>query len=352
MRNIDLYLAGAGLVGSALLGQMQRRQDALEREYGIRVRLMGLANSRRMLIGGGPLDISGWRESLAEGEPSDFGAFVDRMIATAPKSACFCDCTASEMPSARYLDILGSSIAVVTPNKRANAGSLERYRALVKLSRDKGDIYRYETTVGAALPVIGPIADLVATGDRIVKIEAVLSGTLAYVFSGMDEGRPFSRLVAEAREKGYTEPDPRDDLRAADAIRKTVILAREAGFSISAEDVAVEPLLPPDLMKVSGTEEFMASLSMADEAFEERRKAAASRGALLRYVSVVTRQSASVSVREFASGSPFGSLAGTENMVAVTSDRYREKPLVVRGAGAGAELTAGGVFADILKTAR
>ncbi len=351
VRTVNVFLVGTGLIGGTLLSQIARQQQILRQDHSIRINVMGIANSRAMLIGGKPIDISRWRELVSRGEASNLGDFVATMKRLNLPSACFCDCTASDAPAAYYQEILESSIAIVTPNKRANSGPLSRYQTLIDLSREKGGIYRYETTVGAGLPVIGPLQDLVASGDRILRIEAVLSGTISYIFNELGKGRLFSQLVAEAKEKGYTEPDPRDDLGAVDAARKTLILIREAGFSLNYEDIAVEPLLPARFLEASTIAEFMAMLPEIDAAYETRCREAAAHGAVLRYVSTITPTSATLSLREFDSASPFWNLSGTENMVVFTTERYCHNPLVVRGPGAGAEVTAGGVFAEILKLA-
>jgi len=351
MRTVNLFLVGTGLIGGTLLSQIDRQQQILREDHSIRINIVGIANSRTMLIGEHPVDVSRWRELLSRGEATNLDSFIARMKKLNMPSACFCDCTASDAPAAYYQGILESSISIVTPNKRANSGSLDRYRALVELSREKGDIYRYETTVGAGLPVIGPLQGLVASGDRILRIEAVLSGTISYIFNELGKGRLFSQLVAEAKEKGYTEPDPRDDLGAVDAARKTLILIREAGFSLNYGDISIEPLLPARFVEAPTIDEFMAMLSEIDTVYGARQKEATSHGAVLRYVSTITPTSATISLREFDSSSPFWNLSGTENMVVFTTERYCHNPLVVRGPGAGAEVTAGGVFADILKLA-
>jgi len=195
------------------------------------------------------------------------------------------------------------------------------------------------------------LQDLVASGDRILRIEAVLSGTISYIFNELSKGRKFSELVIEAKAKGYTEPDPRDDLGAVDAARKTLILIREAGFSLDFNDIKIESLLPAQFMQAPNINEFLATLPEIDDFYRARVKAAASHNAVLRYVSTITPTSAALSLKEFDSSSPFWNLSGTENLVAFTTERYSQNPLVVRGPGAGAEVTAGGVFAEILKLA-
>jgi aspartokinase/homoserine dehydrogenase 1 len=267
-------------------------------------------------------------------------------------NTAFCDCTPGSDVAGLYADILQSSIPIVTPNKKANSGSLDYYRTITGYSRDRGIPYLYETTVCAGLPVISTLRDLFLSGDKVRRIEAVLSGTLSFIFNNYDGTKPFSALVREARAKGYTEPDPRDDLNAMDAARKALILARECGMSLEFEAVAVEPILPPPCFEAAGVEAFFAELEKADGEFEKRRAAAAAKAMALRYVAVIEEGSARISLREEPAGSPFRSLMDSDNIVVITSDRYSSLPMVIKGPGAGAQVTAGGVFADILRIAR
>jgi len=285
-------------------------------------------------------------------EPVSLEGFVGRMTALNLPNACFCDCTASEKVASLYKKILAASIAVVTPNKRANSGSLERYRGLTGFSRDRGIPYLYETTVCAGLPVISTLRDLRLSGDRMRRIEAVFSGTLSFIFNGFDGRKPFSALVREAKAKGYTEPDPRDDLNAMDAARKALILARECGLPLELSDVAIEPILPASCFRAKTVDGFFRELEKQDAAFERRRAEAAAEGKALRYVAAIEGGRASLSVRAESAGSPFRSLVDSDNIVVITTDRYSKLPLVVKGPGAGAQVTAGGVFADIVRIAR
>ena len=352
IRTVNLFLAGTGLIGSTLLAQIAAQKEQLLKEHSIRIHLIGILNSRAMLIDAEGIDVSCWKERLESARVANIGEFVRTMMSMNLPSACFCDCTASERPPEFYKDILGASIAVVTPNKRANAGPLERYKALKETVRQKDVFYGYETTVGAGLPVLGTLHDLVACGDAIAKIEAVLSGTISFIFNGLGRGKSFSSLVFEAKEKGYTEPDPRDDLGAIDVARKTLILIREAGFAIDIDDIDIQPLLSEKLAKASSIAEFLEALPEMDSVFEDRLSAAAAKGKVLRYVATILPGSASLSLREYGPESPFYNLSGTDNLVMFTTARYSGNPLVVRGPGAGAAVTAGGVFADILKTAQ
>jgi aspartokinase/homoserine dehydrogenase 1 len=278
--------------------------------------------------------------------------FIEKMKSFNMPNTCFCDCTANDGVSAAYSDILRSSIPVVTPNKRANAGSLDYYRLLTGFSRDRGIPYLYETTVCAGLPVISTLRDLSLSGDKVQRIEAVLSGTLSFIFNNYDGGKTFSALVREAKAAGYTEPDPRDDLNAMDAARKALILARECGMNLEFPAVAIEPILPPACFEAEDVETFFNELEKSDAAFEKRRSAAAAAGKALRYVAVIEEGKASLSLREEPAGSPFRSLVDSDNIVVITTARYFRLPMVIKGPGAGAQVTAGGVFADIVRIAR
>jgi aspartokinase/homoserine dehydrogenase 1 len=285
-------------------------------------------------------------------EPFSMPLFIERMKAFNLPNMAFCDCTPSGEVSGFYLDILRSAISIVTPNKQANAGSLDYYRQLTGYSRDRGIPYLYETTVCAGLPVISTLRDLFLSGDRVRRIEAVLSGTLSFIFNNFDGSTPFSVLVREARSKGYTEPDPRDDLNAMDAARKALILARECGMPLEFSQVSIEAILPPSCFKAPSVDAFFAELEKSDALFEKRRAAAAAEGRVLRYIAVVEEGSARLSLRAEAPGSPFRSLTDSDNIVVIATDRYSALPMVIKGPGAGAQVTAGGIFADIVRIAK
>lgn len=352
VRSVNLFLVGTGLIGGTLLDQLARQKVILSAEYQIRINLVGVANSRSMLFDRNGLDPASVRERLASGEPFDQSLFLERMKALNLPNSAFCDCTASEAVPGLYPRLLRAAVPVVTPNKRANSGPYADYRALVDYSRSRGIPYLYETTVCAGLPVISTLHDLSLSGDKVRRIEAVLSGTLSYIFNNFDGTRRFSELVREAKAKGYTEPDPRDDLNAMDAARKALILARECGMALEFDDVSIEPILPPECFAAADVESFFKALETADGNFERRRADAASRGASLRYVAMIEEGRATLSFVEAGPKHPFGSLVDADNVVVVTTDRYSDLPIVVKGPGAGAQVTAGGVFADIVRIAR
>ena len=363
VRSVNLFLLGIGLIGGTLLEQIAGHHEILADEYLIRINLMGIANSRRMIFNPGGLAPKKLKALLTGGDPQaapagteilplDLQEFVRRMKALNMPNTAFCDCTASDAVAALYAELLQASIPVVTPNKRANSGSLEYYRTLRMLSKTRGVPYLYETTVCAGLPVISTLRDLTLSGDKLRRIEAALSGTLSFIFNSYDGSKTFSALVREARAKGYTEPDPRDDLNAMDAARKALILARECGMGLEFSAVEIEPLLPPACFEADSVDAFFAELEKSDADFEKRRAEAAAEGKFLRYVAVIEEGSARISLRAEPAGSPFLLLVDSDNIVVITTDRYNKLPLVIKGPGAGAQVTAGGVFADIVRTAR
>ena len=360
LRSVNLFLVGTGLIGSTLLEQISRQRESLARDHKIRINLVGAANSKNMAF-----DIQGLDpEKIAsllknkEGREAkkvqdlDMITYIEKMKTFNLPNSAFCDCTASNEVSLIYEDILKAAIPVITPNKRANSGTLDYYHNLGRISRERNIQYLYETTVCAGLPVISTLRDLSLSGDKIIRIEAVLSGTLSFIFNNYDGKKSFSALVREAKAKGYTEPDPRDDLNAMDAARKALILARECGMSLEFDDVAIEPILPSACFEAPDVESFFMELEKNDQAFEERRFSAAEKGRALRYVAVIEEGRANLSLREEDEGSPFRSLVDSDNIVVITSARYSSLPMVIKGPGAGAQVTAGGIFADIVRIAR
>ena len=351
-KSVNLFLVGAGLIGSTLLEQISAQREILKERYKIRVNLAGVANSRRMIFDTAGIAPLKTRTLLENGEPFDLDGFIARMKAINLPNACFCDCTASDTVAAAYASILEAAIPVVTPNKRANSGGYAYYQKITGYSRDRGIPYLYEVTVCAGLPVISILRDLHLAGDKVRRIEAVLSGTLSFIFNNFDGTKPFSALVREGKAKGYTEPDPREDLNAKDAARKALILARECGEHLEFSDIDIEPILPEHCLSAPNVDAFFAELETCDGDFERRRVAAAKKGAALRYVAVIENGTASLKMREEPPESPFRSLVDADNIVVITTDRYDTLPMVIKGPGAGAAVTASAVFADIVRTAR
>jgi aspartokinase/homoserine dehydrogenase 1 len=352
VRSVNLFLMGTGLIGGTLVEQIAEHREILADEHQIRINLVGMANSRKMIFNIEGIEPQEAKALMEEGEPFDLPVLLERMRAFNLPNMAFCDCTASDEIALRHGEILHSSISVITPNKRAVAGSLEYYKLLTGYSRDRGIPYLYETTVGAGLPIISTLRDLSVSGDKVRRIEAVLSGTLSFIFNNFDGSKPFSALVQDAKAKGYTEPDPRDDLNAMDAARKALILARECGMSLEFSSVEIEPILPRSCFEAPDVAAFFAELEKADGGFERRRAEAAADGKALRYIAHIEEGTARLSLRSEPAGSPFRSLVDSDNIVVITTDRYTALPMVIKGPGAGAQVTAGGIFADIVRIAR
>jgi aspartokinase/homoserine dehydrogenase 1 len=309
-----------------------------------------LMTSKKMLLSDQPIGIDGWREKLASGQPVDLAKFEEHVHADHLPHSVIIDCSASEKVAALYPRWLAAGIHVVTPNKRANSGPLALFADLQASRRAGGSHYLYEATVGAGLPIMQTLRDLRETGDEIRKVEGIFSGTLAYLFNVWDGGESFSSVVKTAKAKGYTEPDPRDDLSGTDVARKLVILAREMGMRLELSDVALEGLIPPQLVGV-GVDEFMARLGELDAPMLAKLEAARSRNRVLRYVGALDAASnkATVGLVELEKSHPFANINLTDNVVRFVTSRYDQNPLVVQGPGAGPAVTAGGVFADLLR---
>jgi aspartokinase/homoserine dehydrogenase 1 len=351
-KSVNLFLTGIGLIGGTLLSQISAQRETLKERYKIRVNLIGIASSKRMVFDLRGIEPEKAAALLENGEPFVLDNFIARMKAANLPNACFCDCTANDAVAAAYATVLEAAIPVVTPNKRANSGDYAYYKKITDYSRDRGIPYLYEVTVCAGLPVISTLRDLHLAGDKVQRIEAVLSGTLSFIFNNFDGKKPFSALVREGKAKGYTEPDPRDDLNAKDAARKALILSRECGWKLEFSDIDIEPILPKNCLDAPSIEAFFAELEKCDADFERRRAAAEKKGAALRYIAVIENSSATLKMREEPAGSPFRSLVDADNIVVITTDRYHTLPMVIKGPGAGAAVTAGAVFADIVRTAR
>jgi aspartokinase/homoserine dehydrogenase 1 len=349
-QTLSIGLIGAGSVGTELLRQLNGQLVRLKSDFDVDLRVRAVATSKRMLLADRPIDLEHWARTLhASGEPLDLERLAAHVHADHLPHAALVDCTASDDVAHQYDSWLARGIHVITPNKRANASDIEYYRRLRRSNRAVGAHYLYETTVGAALPIIQTVRDLVQTGDDIAEIEGILSGTLSFLFNSLDGSRPFSALVEQARALGYTEPDPRDDLSGMDVARKMVILAREMGLSLELRDVQLSSLVPEALQR--GTvSDFLDALPRHDAEMEARRRAASADGSVLRFVGRVTREGeASVGLRVYPSTHPFARVQLTDNIVLFRTSRYSENPLVVQGPGAGREVTAAGVFADLLR---
>ncbi len=351
-RDIHVFLMGAGNVGRMLLAQIQNHVKQLAAEHGINLKVTGLADSRKMHFSEEGISIENWRKDLDEtGGKSNIFKFIDKMIEMNLPNSVFVDCTANADIAACYKKVLNASISIVTPNKVACSGKYSDYKELKEAAQRRGVRFLFETNVGAGLPVISTLNDLIRSGDRIHKMEAILSGTLNYIFNRYGREVPFSQAVKEAQQKGLSEPDPRIDLNGIDVARKILILARESGAKMESEDIQKENFLPEKCQKARTTEAFLRELESYDAHFEQQRAQLEKQNKKLRYVATFENGKAFTRLTEFDPGHPFYWIQGKDNIVLFYTDRYVEQPLVVRGAGAGAEVTAAGVFADIIRVA-
>jgi bifunctional aspartokinase / homoserine dehydrogenase 1 len=354
---LGIAVVGPGLVGGTLLAQLADQAAELRDCYDVDCRLLAVAGSSSMVLSDGGLPLAEWGAAYRSdaAQPVDLKKLGDHLAASYVPNCVVIDATASDGPPAMYLPWLKQGIHVITPNKKLGAGPLAQYKAVRSYSRANYTHWLYEATVGAGLPVIATLKHLVDSGDRVLKVEGVFSGTLSYIFNTLsaDPTATFSSVVADAKAAGYTEPDPRDDLSGTDVARKVVILAREAGVDVELADVPVESLVPKELQSAPDADAFLAGLPAHDAAFSARLAKAASEGKALRYVGVVDVEhgKGSVGLVEYPAGHAFASLEGSDNIIAFTTARYRAQPLIVRGPGAGAEVTAGGIFSDLLRLA-
>lgn len=345
---LNLFVAGVGTVGRDLLKQICKQQQRLLETKALQLRLVGIANSRKCLFDREGIDIEHGIELLdREGTPSSPQRLKDEIIAMNIFNSVFVDCTASPDIAALYRSLLDHNVSVVASNKIAASGSYDLYRELKQTARKRDVKYLFETNVGAGLPIINTINNLINSGDKILKIEAVVSGTLNYIFNVVSAEVPLSRAVRMAQEAGYSEPDPRIDLCGQDVIRKLVILAREAGYRVEQSDVE-KHLFIPESYFTGSLDEFWRAIPDYDATFEAYRRQVAERGRVLRFVATLDHGKVEVGLREVDSAHPFYHLEGSNNVISITTERYREYPMVIKGYGAGAEVTAAGVFADII----
>lgn len=348
-KELHLFIAGTGFVGTSLINQLKKQSEILLREHNLKINLFGITNSRKMLIGNKSIPLESCKELLSNtGVKSDIDSFMAQMTKLNLRNSVFIDCTADANVASKYLFALDKYVSVVTANKIACSSEYSYYQQLKSTASDKGIRFMYETTVGAGLPIIKTINDLVVSGDKILKIGAVLSGTLNFIFNNIGPEMPLSETIRAAKEKGISEPDPRVDLSGTDVVRKILILAREAGYSIEKEDVEVRKFLPEDCFKGS-LDNFYARVRELDDDFEKRRKLLVSQNRKWRFFASLDRGKASVELITVDSTHPTFDLEGSNNIVLLTTERYRELPMVIKGYGAGADVTAAGVFADIMR---
>ena len=348
-RSLNLFIVGVGLIGSTLLEQVRSQSAYLSEEKLLKLNIVGLSNTKKMLLEPDGVPYDQWREELdAHGVKTSIPAFVQRIIELNLPNSVFVDCTSDKDIVKHYETLLDASISVVTPNKVANSGRYSEYQRLQRTALQRGVKFLYETNVGAGLPIINTIQGLMASGDKFIKIEAILSGTLSYIFNTFGPHVSFANVVREAKAMGYTEPDPRDDLSGTDVARKILILAREVGVPMEPEEVTIAQLLPDNCLQAPTVEAFFAELESSNDYFENLLNEAQAKNGVLRYIATLENNRATVELRAVDPKHPFYNLSGSDNIVSFTTDRYKDHPLVVKGPGAGAEVTASGVFADIM----
>lgn len=350
-KQVNLFVVGVGNVGGKLLNQLGQQQQWLQEHLRLQLRVVGIASSKKMVFDDKGINLQRWAEVLQEGSSMSLEGFTQAILQKNLRNSVFVDVTASEAVARCYEPLFQKSVSVVACNKIATSAPFDRYRQLKHLSREYNAQFLFETNVGAGLPVINTLNDLMSSGDRIQSIEAVLSGTLNFVFNHYDGSRPFASVVRQAQDEGYTEPDPRLDLSGTDVMRKILILAREAGEEMEMQDISNTPFLPPSCMEGS-VEDFYKELEKHEAHFRQLYTNAKSAGKKLKYVARYADGAASVGLQQIDAQHDFFHLYGKDNVVRFYTNRYAEQPLVVKGAGAGAEVTASGVFADIIKTAR
>lgn len=350
LKTIHIFLVGTGLIGKALIKQVLEQFQKLSEAHHLEIKIAGVANSRKMLFSADGLELERLIDRLLQtGEPMNTSNFINKMTALNLSNSVFVDCTASEDIASNYQTILSENISIVTPNKKANSADITSYRQLKETARKRGVKFLYETNVGAGLPVINTLNDLLLSGDKVISIEAVLSGTLNYIFSSFDGTKKFSEVVAEAKGKGFTEPDPRDDLSGMDVARKILILSREAGLDMELSHIQVQNLVPEDCRDVKDVNTFMELFKNYDDQFQKLLLEAEADNKKLRYQATLDKGNVKVELNSVDVNHPFYSLSGSDNIILLTTERYHERPLVIRGPGAGAEVTAAGVFADVIR---
>jgi aspartokinase/homoserine dehydrogenase 1 len=348
-KELHLFVAGTGLVGTSLLKQLKDQAPTLLTEHNLKVNLMGVTNTRKMIIDKKCVSLDNYKEALKTStEKGEIAGFISHMTRLNLRNSVFIDCTADEDVASRYKDILSKYVSVVTANKIACSSEYSYYQMLRNIAGEKGVRFIYETTVGAGLPIIKTINDLVVSGDRILKIEAVLSGTMNFIFNELGPDMPLSTAIKKAREKGYSEPDPRVDLSGTDVVRKILILAREAGYRIEKEDVVVCKFLPDDCFK-GDLNSFFEKVKKHDGEFEKKRKELAARKMKWRFFATLDNGKARVELLTIGADHPSYNLEGSNNIILLTTTRYKELPMVIKGYGAGADVTAAGVFADLMR---
>lgn len=348
-QELHLFMVGVGLIGGTLLNQIRQQAEYLKKQRALEIKVIGLSNTKTMLFDENGIDLNEWSGDLkASPIPADLSTFIEKMKNFNMANTIFVDNTADNKIADFYEGILDASISISTPNKVATSSSYLQYQRLKKIAQKRGVQFMYETNVGAGLPVISTLRDLMISGDRIIKIEGVLSGSLSFIFNTFQPGVSFSSIVKEAGEKGYTEPDPRIDLNGVDVRRKLLILSRESGMTLESDDIEIKNILPEACQTAASVDLFFEALEQSDDYFEKMITEANAEGKRLRMIAKLVDGKAEIALEGVDDSHPFYSLSGSDNMIVFTTERYKERPLVVRGPGAGAEVTAAGVFAEIV----
>ncbi|MFI2742612.1 bifunctional aspartate kinase/homoserine dehydrogenase I [Zhouia sp. PK063] len=349
IKQLNLFVMGVGNVGAKFLNQIHQQKKYLKEKLKLNIRVVALSNSRTMVFDEGGIDLKEWEELLGNGEKADKVLFFEKVKKLNLRNSIFVDNTANEKVASTYADYLKNSIAVVTCNKIASSSAYENYQYLKDLSRQYSAPFLFETNVGAGLPIIDTLKNLIASGDRVNKIQAVLSGSLNFVFNNFDNQNPFKDVVKQAQVEGYTEPDPKIDLSGIDVMRKILILARESGHQMEIDDIENEAFLPEESLATTTVDDFFESLSTYKNHFDEIYKEATNNNCRLKYVAQFENGKAKVGLQQIPKDHPFYNLEGKDNIVLFYTDRYIDQPLIIKGAGAGADVTASGIFADIIR---
>ena len=352
-KTLHAFCLGTGNIGQTLFKQLNAHSAYLQEHNGIQVKIAGISNTRKMVFNSDGVSLDSWQQELeASHTAANLEAFVEKMKAMNLPNCVFIDNTASPKPVAVYEEVFKSNISVITCNKIGNSGPYQQYKTFRDTARKHGVDFFYETNVGAGLPIIRTLKDLMNSGDRIMRIEAILSGTISFIFNNFKGDANFHDVVKEAQDKGYTEPDPRDDLSGKDFMRKILILARDAGHPMEEADVQIESVLPKACVEAQTVEEFYAALKAEDAFFSNLKANAEAAGKVLRYIGKLEDGKASITLQMVGEEHPFYTMSGSDNIISFTTDRYKERPLVVKGPGAGAEVTAAGVFADLINVGK
>jgi aspartokinase/homoserine dehydrogenase 1 len=351
IKQLNLFVTGVGNVGERFLAQIHKQNEFLKENLKLTIRVIGISNSRKMVFDSDGINLENWKERLENGAPTSIDSFYNKVKESNHRNSVFIDNTANQQVSEVYEKYLRQSISVVTCNKIACASSYENYKALKEISRKFNASFLFETNVGAGLPIIDTLKNLINSGDQIHKIQAVLSGSLNFVFNNFNENSTFHNVVEQAQQEGYTEPDPKIDLSGVDVARKILILARESGYQLELEDISKNAFLPLDTLETKNNEDFYTSLIKHENHFQKIYAEANDKDCRLKYVAEFKDGKATVGLQHIATDHPFYNLEGSDNIVLFFTERYPENPLLIKGAGAGAEVTASGIFADVIRIA-